>query len=205
MTKLIFVTGFRGSGKTHASEAWAAATNSLLISGDRLFSTSLKLIRPELTNEESNDWDKWPSSQRTADFARGVLKSTIHSATFALDKDQQKYPANLEVNEKDILVEGAIFANDWFRNATHDVLVGLGHAFDGANFLYSNPPNDVIFGRIHSRGRPDEIDVFRDLATVIRQNNEFRTCFGVSRLVWTEFTTSESLNAEFERLLRKCP
>ena len=201
MSKLIFFTGFRGSGKSHAAKAWAVGTNSIWIDGDHLFSTSLMAIRPDLDDDKRNDWNEWPNERRTVATASQVCNSTIHGAAYYVQAENRPLPANLSVFRGHALVDGAIFANDWFRQATQEVLMGLGNVIEDVNLLYFNPSDDVIWRNIQRRGRKDEIAKFPDVATVTRHNHGFRTHFGTSRQLWKELTTSTAMNAELQRLL----
>lgn len=76
MSKLVYLTGFSGSGKTTAAEALRDV--AFRIDGDPPFSTSLMARHPDLNPALKNDWGEWPESGRNEETIRLLPRRRGH-------------------------------------------------------------------------------------------------------------------------------
>src|SRR5437016_5630789 len=103
MSKLIFVVGFSGGGKTETVKAFSPP--AIIIDGDDLFSKSLLSHRPTVAYEDRNDWCRWPTEERD-----------LAQVGTAQERILESVPRQRSSDDRPIIADGAIFACDWFRN-----------------------------------------------------------------------------------------
>jgi len=192
--KLIFLTGFSGSGKSEAAKKYGTAYR---IDGDHLFSTSLLELRPDLDSVCKNDWDQWPAIGRNEETVAHIFSLTLERALKGI-RDHSGH----------VIADGAIFVYDWFRNPLRGALAAVGHAFEDTDvhLIYSNLSDEELFINIQGRaqsgcGREHELSVYTDVATVARRNAGFQRKFGSSRSLWAEATSLHDLNVKLGTLL----
>jgi hypothetical protein len=189
--KLIFLTGFSGSGKTCATKKFRDQV--FRIDGDHLFSTSLRTLRPELDPSLKNVWPSWPRDDRGAATVARVFSQSL-----------EKAEPDIRQHRGHVIADGAIFVYDWFRNPLLGALATVGHRFsDGdVHHLYIALTDQQLFDNIHKRARPNEVRDFKDVETVAQRNASFQSHFGPSRSIWTEATTFGDLVASLGAILR---
>ncbi|MDB5344342.1 MAG: hypothetical protein JWP89_2719 [Schlesneria sp.] len=204
LPKLIFIAGFRGSGKTYATYRCCGA-DAAYVNGDRLFNTALGMLRPSLSKPERNDWSKWPSGQKSPEAVTKVLAATIDEATFIVRRPAEDEfnltPTCLRDHTDHIVVDGAIFANAWFREGFERLLAGSGKRFQQTAYLYPNLLDDIHLKHIRKRARPDELLRFPDTASVTIEKTGFAKCFGDTLGIWTELKTVGKLDRALSELL----
>ncbi len=194
MPRLIFLTGFRGSGKSYAAKQWENV--AFRIDGDHLFSASLLELRPELPDEKRNDWSLWPKPDRTPETAARILGVTL----------PREFPQIMD-HRGHVIADGAIFANDWFREGLIGRLKEGGHGFEEVHLLYADLPDEELFRNIRARaeaepGRRHELGLIRTVVDVTRDNAGFRRCFGRSLPQWIAATSRQELGERLGELLK---
>jgi len=194
VSKLIFLTGFSGSGKSEAAKKYGTAYR---IDGDHLFSTSLLKLRPNLEPGCKNDWDQWPAIERNEETVARIFSLTLERAMKGI-RDHSGH----------VIADGAIFVYDWFRNPLRGALAAVGHAFEvtDVHLIYSNLSYEELFKNIKDRAQPGcdrehELSVYKDVATVARRNADFQRKFGASRSLWAEVTSLHDLKVKLGTLL----
>jgi hypothetical protein len=195
VSKLIFLTGFSGSGKSEAAKKYCGTVYR--IDGDHLFSTSLLELRPDLDSACKNDWDQWPANGRNEETVARIFSLTLERASKGI-RDHSGH----------VIADGAIFVYNWFRDPLRGALAAMGHAFEDTDvhLIYANLADEELFINIQDRarsgcGRAHELRDYTDVATVARCNAGFQKKFGASRSLWAEVTSLHDLNVKLGILL----
>lgn len=189
MPVLIFLTGFMGCGKSHAARTFSNRAHC--IDGDHLFSTSHRILRPDMPQEEKNDWDKWPHDKRDSETLRQVFSESLVEA----DPSLSQYDGN-------VIADGAIFVYDWFRVPLIEAMDRT-VPFDRVHLLYLNVSDKQLFDNIHRRGKVKQIKKYSDVAAVARDNDGFKKKFGATRRQWDEFTSYSAFEQRIRAILEK--
>jgi len=186
---LIFLIGFRGSGKTTAAQMFPK--HAARLDGDHLFATTLRRKWPKIRYEDRNDWSKWPKHQRDAATVADAQDAVLDQVVPGLRQD-----------ERHVVADGAVFACDWFRDPLLTVLQRarvIRTAEDA--FLYSKPPVDVLFRHIHVRGREDELPRFSNEAAVGEDSERYDKTVRASLAPWRRLDSIADLADEVRRLV----
>jgi ribose 1,5-bisphosphokinase PhnN len=141
MSRLIFVSGASGGGKTHAVSALPETV--FRMHADRLQYDAVRRAFPFVRAGREYDWFVWPRDLSTVDLVR-LLDVCLAGL----------YPG-LIAHRGAVVIEGAILVNEWFRAALQHVLIRFGHRFEAADVhcLFLDLPAPVLFDRIHARAR----------------------------------------------------
>jgi hypothetical protein len=188
MAKLIFLTGFMGSGKSYAARKFFGEAHRL--DGDHFFSMSHRVLRPEMPESEKNDWDKWPKDWRDEATIRRVFSESLPKAD---DK--------IADHCGHVFADGAIFVYDWFRQPLIPVLRGLRPFEETVHLLYLSLTPQKLFENIHHRGKIEQKQQYDTVEKVARGNKGYREKFGKSLKLWEEFTDYDAFEARIRNIL----
>jgi len=192
MPKLIFVSGASGSGKT---ETIAAITGPVLkIEVDAIQLESARRAFPFLRSGREYDWFLWPRDPSTIDLER-LLELSIAGQV-----------RQLAEHRGDLIAEGAILVNEWFRMPFRRALARLGHSFADADVvcLFLDAPPALMLEHIHQRAarwphRRHERAHYPDVAAVDRLRNLHLAQLATGR--WELVPDPQSLSTRLDDLL----
>lgn len=192
MSSLIFLAGYTGIGKTTISRKYKDRLLSL--TGDEIHCDAARRAFPYIRKKDVYNWKAWPRDPQTMH-----LELLLFATLFSV------HP-NLREHEGNILIEGAILANKWFRDALISALGATGCRFESnqVHLLYLCPPAEQVFANIQqrlasSKGRDNERKRLRSLEDVAANLESYARA--VKGEQWQRFSTHEQVHEAIEAIL----
>ncbi len=192
MPRLILVGGASGGGKSKALAALPATV--LKIGVDAVLYDAARRAFPFVRQGREHDWAIWPRDPGTIDLPRLLELALMQTVPRCAG-----YCGN-------VVAEGAILINDWFRLPFCEALARLGMEVSEAHSecLFLDPPAPVLLEQIHRRAetnpyRRHELRKYPDLASVERLRAALTALLTPGR--WQFVTSTEALTAVLEKQL----
>ena len=192
MPKLVFIAGMLGVGKSTVARQFES--DAFCVHADHIQKNAVKRAFPFLKNGKEFHWKAWPQDTDTMHLDL-LLRLAINSVAPGI----QDYTGNL-------IIEGAILSNDWFRVPLRAALCEFGHTFKDSDvrLFHLKPSVQQIFDNIHRRAceheyRQPETSMLPTVEKV--KGHLVGYCGSFTQNLWTVFESSESLESKMRNLL----
>ncbi|QPN62860.1 zeta toxin family protein [Synechococcus sp. CBW1004] len=187
MASLIFLAGYTGSGKTTILKQYT--DQALCIKGDSLQADAARRAFPFIRKPYLYSWRSWPKDP-----------ATMHLELLMFTSLNSICP-NVREHHGHILAEGAVFANDWFREALTTALAANGKSFKETDIhlLYLQPSHDVVFANIKKRllstsGRENERQKIKTIEDV--EAGQYSYEKAITGTKWKRYASSDAVHTE---------
>ena len=192
MSSLIFLAGYTGIGKTTIARKYKERL--LCLTGVEIHCDAARRAFPYIRKKDVYNWKAWPRDPETMHLEL-LLFATLFSVC-----------PNLRDHEGSILIEGAILANKWFRDALINAIGATGCRFEGdqVHLLYLCPPAERVFANIQqrlasSKGRDNERRKLKSLEDVATNLESYARA--VKGEQWQRFSAHEQVHEAIEAIL----
>lgn len=189
MSKLVFITGINGTGKSTVANEFQ--DQALVIEVDHIQSSCAKRAFPNSNN--SFDWALFTENKKE-EWSRFLPPTII------------EHSHDIGIHRGHIVAEGAILGLKVFAEAFEEVLASIGHSHDISEVyhFFLNPPADVVFDQIQKRAievahKVCERNEFPDVQSVETKLEIFAQC--IQHECWKEFSSTELLRDELCAIL----
>lgn len=187
MASLIFLAGYTGSGKTTILKQYI--DQALCIKGDSLQADAARRAFPFIRRPYLYSWRSWPKDP-----------STMHLEPLMFTSLNSICP-HVREHDGHVLAEGAVFANEWFRDALTTALAANGKNFKGEDIhlLYLHPSHDMVYANIQKRlqdtsGRENERRKLKTIEDVEAGQRSYEKA--ITGPQWKRFASSQDVHRE---------
>jgi hypothetical protein len=192
MSSLVLLAGYTGTGKTTIARKYK--TKALCIGGDEIHCDAARRAFPYIRKKDIYNWKSWPIDPETMHLEL-LLFATLYSVC-----------PMLREHTGSVLIEGAILANSWFRDALINAMAATGRRFSEENIhmLYLRPGAEEVFANIQGRlaaseGRENERRRLTSLEKVAASIESYSRAFKDDR--WSQFSTHAEVHNAIENII----
>lgn len=187
MAKLIFLTGMMGVGKSTLAKRFI--DYAYYIHGDAVHVDAARRAFPFIKESQEYSWRAWPQDVQGTMHVTDLLKLSLGKTHLDLRRIHSM---------SNVIVDGAIFCNDWFRTPFIEALRDIGYAFEEhqTHFICLRPPSDKHYKQILARAecepyRANEKLKYTCIEDVERGQAGFETILNRSLKPWQILDSTE--------------
>ena len=186
-----------GVGKTTLAKRFI--DHAYYIHGDAVHVDAARLAFPFIKESQEYSWRAWPQDVQGTMHVTALLKLSLERTHLDLSRI---HPVG------NVIVDGAIFCNDWFRAPFVEALGEIGHTFEETqtHFLFLCPPADKHYHQILKRAnfepnRANERLKYTSIEDVERGQVGFETILNKSQSSWQKLISTEVASDCITRIL----